>query len=47
MHVIDRYQRSFEAFVRRHSGLILLLGACFVIGVIFGGLAVRGVAPHD
>lgn len=47
MHMVERYQRSFEEFVQRHAGLILLLGACFVIGVVFGGLAVRGVAAHD
>lgn len=47
MHMLHRYQRNFEEYVRRHAGLILLLGGFFVIGVIFGGLAVRSIGDRD
>jgi len=33
--------------VRRNTGLILLLAGFFVIGVVFGGLAVRSVSERD
>jgi len=47
MQLIHRYQRNFEEYVRRNLGLILLLAAFFVIGVIFGGLAIRSSAARD
>ena len=42
-----RYERSLAEFVDRHRGMMLLLGALFVIGVVFGALAVSGVNPGD
>lgn len=47
MQLIHRYQRNFEEYVRRNLGLILLLAAVFVIGVIFGGLAIRSAGARD
>jgi stage II sporulation protein M len=42
-----RGQRSLEDFVRRHGGVVLLLGALFVIGVVFGALAVGSLDPRS
>ncbi|HWI65077.1 MAG TPA: stage II sporulation protein M [Symbiobacteriaceae bacterium] len=47
MHVLNRYQREFEVYLRRNAGLIVLLSVLFVIGVVFGGLAVGAVGDHD
>lgn len=40
MELLLGYQRTLEDFVRRHGGLLLLLGVLFVAGVVFGALAV-------
>lgn len=47
MLVVDRWQRNLEDFVERHSLVLLLLGALFVIGVVFGALAVRSVDTRE
>lgn len=45
------YERGWsgqvEEFLARHTGAILLLSALFVIGVIFGALAVRSLEARD
>jgi stage II sporulation protein M len=47
MHILRHYQRALEEFIERHKGVVWLLGSFFVIGVVFGALAVRSVGPHD
>ena len=42
-----RWQRTLEEFLRRHGGVVLLLGALFVIGVVFGALAVGSLDPRS
>jgi stage II sporulation protein M len=47
MHIWRHYQRVVEEFVERHKGVLWLVGSFFVIGVVFGALAVRSVGPQD
>ncbi|HYG60292.1 MAG TPA: stage II sporulation protein M [Symbiobacteriaceae bacterium] len=47
MQVWRRLHRSLEDFLDRHGGTVLLLATLFVAGVIFGALAVSGVAVRD
>lgn len=47
MQVLRHYQRKMEEFAGRHGGVMWLLGSLFVIGVIFGALAVRSITPRD
>lgn len=47
MPIYVHWRRTLEDFLRRHSGPVMLLSALFVIGVIFGALAVRSVEAKD
>jgi stage II sporulation protein M len=47
MHIYNQWRRNLEDFLRRHSGEVLLLAALFVIGVIFGALAVSSIEARD
>jgi len=44
---LQRWRDDLEAFLVRHSGAVLLLAAVFLIGVVFGALAVRSLDPRD
>lgn len=41
------WRRNLEEFLTRHSGPALLLCALFVVGIIFGALAVRSLDTQD
>lgn len=47
MAAVERWRDDLEAFLLRHSGAVLLLAAVFLIGVVFGALAVRSLDPRD
>lgn len=47
MQVLRRWQDDLTHFVGRNSGTVLLLGALFAAGVIFGALAVPGLSSRD
>jgi stage II sporulation protein M len=47
MHLLRRNMRTAEDYLRRHAGTVLLIGCLFVIGVVFGALAVRSLSPRD
>lgn len=47
MQVVRRWQESLNRYVERNSGAIMLLGALFVMGVVFGALAVGGLGGRD
>lgn len=41
------WRRNLERFVQDHQGPVILLSSLFVIGVIFGALAVRSLPVRD
>lgn len=47
MHIVEHWKRNLEEFLERNSGPLFLLASLFVIGVIFGALAVRGMEARD
>ncbi|MGE5674651.1 MAG: stage II sporulation protein M [Mycobacterium leprae] len=47
MQLLERAQRGLMAFRQEHSGALYLLTTLFVMGVIFGALAVRSLDPGD
>ncbi len=47
MSLYIRWRRNLEEFLDRHRGPAVLLGAVFLVGVIFGALAVRSLATSD
>jgi stage II sporulation protein M len=47
MQIHAYWRRNLEDFLRRYSGPVMLLSALFVIGVIFGALAVRSIEAKD
>jgi len=47
MRLLSHWRRTLEEFVDMHRGPVLFLGTLFVIGVIFGALAVRSLEPRD
>jgi len=47
MQLVRYYQRLLEEFLDRHRGILIFLSALFVMGVIFGALAVRSLEGQD
>lgn len=47
MAALRRWRNELERFVIQHSGPVTLLAAVFLIGVVFGALAVRSLDPQD
>lgn len=47
MQVWSYYRRNLERYIENHRGIVMLLGALFVIGLVFGALAVRSLDPRD
>ncbi len=47
MWLFDHGWHTLEGFLDEHRGPVLFLGTLFVIGVIFGALAVRSLEPKD
>jgi stage II sporulation protein M len=47
MQLVTYWRRNLEDFLRRHSGPALLLATLFVVGVIFGALAVHSIEARD
>lgn len=47
MNLWDRWQYNLAVFLDQHRGPVLLLCALFVIGVLFGALAVRSLESQD
>ena len=47
MHLYTHWRRKLEDFLHRHTGEVALLATLFVIGVIFGALAVRSIEARD
>lgn len=47
MHLLERWKYGFEEFMDRHRGPAVFLATLFVIGVVFGALAVRSLPAAD
>lgn len=47
MRGFQGWRQAFDDFVDEHRGPILFLASLFVIGVVFGALAVRSLEPTD
>jgi stage II sporulation protein M len=47
MHLFRVWRRNLNGYMERQGAAILMLGALFVIGVIFGALAIRSLQARD